>query len=91
MTCSKWTTKDQEAWLEEQNPAFVVANQKWCTVKEFFPVLTNEFRNKWPVSEVTEKEIKHAGSLEKAIRIKKDKYDKVSLTNNVLDKKLTDL
>jgi hypothetical protein len=89
MTRSKWTTKDQEAWLEERKPAFLVANQKRCTAREYFPLVTKEFRDKWPVPPVTEKETADAGSLEMAIRVKKDKYDKVSLTCNGLDEKLT--
>ena len=69
MTHSKWTTKDQEAWLEERKPAFLVANQKKCTAKEYFPLVTKEFREKWPVPLVTEKEVEDAGSLEVATKM----------------------
>jgi hypothetical protein len=81
MTRSKWTTKDQELWLEERKPAFLVANQKKSAAKEYFPLVTKEFRDKWPVPPVTEDEIKDAGSLDMAIRVKKNRYDKVSQYN----------
>lgn len=83
MTRAKWTTKDQEAWLEERKPAFIAANQKKCAAKEYFPLITKEFRDKWPTPPVTPKEIEDAGSLEMATRVKINKYDKVSsLSNN---------
>jgi hypothetical protein len=78
MTRAKWTTKDQEAWLEERKPAFLAANQKKCAAKEYFPLITKEFRKKWPVPSATQNEIEAAGSLESATRGKINKYDRVS-------------
>ena len=37
MTCRKWTTDEQEAWLEQRKPAFLEANQKKTAAKDFFP------------------------------------------------------
>jgi len=80
MTRQKWTTKDQEAWLTKRKPAFLEAKQNKTTAKEFFPLVVQEFRDKWPVPPVTQEEIADAGSLELAIRVKKDIYDKVQLS-----------
>jgi hypothetical protein len=77
MTRQKWATKEQEAWLEERKAAFFSANQKKAAAKEFFPTVLQEFRDKWPVPQVTEEEINKAGSLELATKAQKDKYDKV--------------
>ena len=77
MTCQKWTTEEQEAWLEQRKSAFLEANQKKNAAKDFFPVVTKEFREKWPVPPVTEQEIIDAGSVELATRVKQGKYDKV--------------
>jgi hypothetical protein len=78
MTRQKWTTKDQEAWLTKRKPAFLEAKQNKTTAKEFFPLVVQEFRDKWPVPPVTQEEIADAGSLELAIRVKKDIYDNLS-------------
>lgn len=77
MTRQKWTTKEQEAYLEEHKAAFVVANQNKSVSKEFFPNVVKEFRKWWPVPEVTQHKIADAGSREFAIKVKRDKYDKV--------------
>jgi hypothetical protein len=77
MTRQKWTTEEQEAWLEERKPAFLLANQKKCAARNFYPDLVKEFRNKWPVPPVTQAEIDDAGSVELATRVKRDKYGKV--------------
>jgi hypothetical protein len=77
MPRQKWATKEQEEWLEERNPAFFLANQKKAAAKEFFPLVVQEFRDKWPMPEVTQEEINENGSLELATRVKKIKYDKV--------------
>lgn len=77
MPRQRWATKEQEVWLEERNPAFLLANQKKAAAKDFFPLVVQEFRDKWPVPPVTQEEINAAGSLEVATRGKKNKYDKV--------------
>ena len=77
MTCQKWTTKEQEAWLEERKPAFFLANLRKAAAREFFPSMVQEFRDKWPAPPVTDEEINEAGSLELATKAQKDKYDKV--------------
>jgi hypothetical protein len=77
MTRRKWTTEEQEAWLDLRKAAFLEANQKKNAGKEFFPIVTKEFREKWPVPPVTEQEINDAGSAELAMRAKQGKYDKV--------------
>lgn len=77
MTRRKWTSDEQEAWLEQHKPAFLEANQNKTAAKDFFPVVIEEFRQKWPVPPVTEQEIADAGSVELAKRVKQGKYDKV--------------
>jgi len=77
MTCRKWTTEEQEAWLEQRKAAFLEANQRKTASKEFFPALTKEFHEKLPVPPVTEQEIADAGSVELAMRVRQEKYDKV--------------
>lgn len=77
MTRHKWTTKEQETYLEEHKAAFVVANQNKSASKEFFPNIIKEFRERWPVPEVTQDEIADAGTREFAMKVKRDRYDKV--------------
>jgi hypothetical protein len=77
MTRRKWTTDEQEGWLEQRKPAFLEANQNKTAAKDFFPTVVEEFRQKWPVAPVTEQEIIDAGSVELATREKQNKYDKV--------------
>lgn len=80
MTRHKWTTKEQETWLDERKPAFLVANQSRTAAKDFFPHVVKEFRDKWPVPPPTQEEMGDAGSLEMAERVKKGLYDKVCFT-----------
>jgi predicted metal-dependent hydrolase len=77
MTRQTWTTSEQKEWLEARKEGFLEAKQKDTTSKEFFPVLTKEFREKWPVPPVTNDEISNAGSADLAMKIKRDNYDKV--------------
>jgi hypothetical protein len=79
MTRQKWTTKEQEAWLEERKPAFFLANQRKAAWREFFPQVLQEFRDKWSPPALTQEEINKAGSLELATKVQKEKYDKVYL------------
>jgi len=55
------------------------SKQNETTSKEFFPLVTKEFRDKWPVPPVTENEILDAGSVELAMKVRTDKYDKVPI------------
>jgi hypothetical protein len=93
MTRRKWTTEEQEAWLEQRKSAFLEANQKKTAAKDFFPTVTKEFREKWPLPPVTVEEITDAGSVEFATRVKQRKYDKVYISHSSdTDKEgLTDL
>ena len=77
MTRQKWTSEEQETWLEQLKPAFLKANQKKTAAKDFFPTVIEEFRQKWLVPPVTEEEIADTGSVELATRAKQGKYDKV--------------
>lgn len=82
MTRQKWTSDEQEAWLELQKPAYIEANQKKTAAKDFFPTVTKEFSEKWPMSPVTQQEVDEAGSRERATQVKQAKYDKVSTFYN---------
>ncbi|KIJ91185.1 hypothetical protein K443DRAFT_135548 [Laccaria amethystina LaAM-08-1] len=76
MTRRKWTTDEQEAWLEQRKAAFIEANQKKTAAKDFYPIVTKEFCEKWPMPPVTQQEVDNAGSIELATRVKQGKYDK---------------
>lgn len=78
MTRQKWTTKEQEEWLEERKSAFLEANQQRSAAKDYFPTIVKDFREKWPVMPVTQEEIQKAGSVELAERFKRERYDKVN-------------
>jgi hypothetical protein len=78
MTRRKWTTDEQEAWLEQRKAAFIEANQKKTAAKDFYPIVTKEFCEKWPMPPVTQQEVDNAGSIELATRVKQGKYDKVN-------------
>jgi len=77
MTHRKWTTDEQEAWLEQRKSAYLEANQKKMAAKDFFPPVIEEFCQKWPVPPATPEEIVDAGSIELAMRVKQGKYNKV--------------
>lgn len=77
MTRRKWTTDEQEEWLDERKADFMEANQRKAAAKDFFPTVCRDFRTKWPVPSVTEGEIKEAGSTELATKRKREACDKV--------------
>jgi hypothetical protein len=77
MTRQTWTTVEQRQWLEARKPRFLEAKQNETTSKDFFPAVCKDFREKWPVPQVTDDEISKAGSNELASKIKREKYDKV--------------
>ena len=77
MTCQTWTTPEQKKWLEARKEGFLDAKQKETTSKDFFPVVTKEFCEKWPVPTVTDNEIAKAGTVNLATKIKWENYDKV--------------
>jgi hypothetical protein len=78
MTRIPWTTNDQKEWLESRKAEYLAANLNKTAAKEFFPVVFKNFREKWPVPQVTQEEIDEAdGSIELATKIKREKYDKV--------------
>jgi hypothetical protein len=77
MMCQTWTNPEQKEWLEARKEGFLEAKQKETTSKDFFPVVTKEFREKWPVPPVTNNEIAKAGSVNLAMKTKWENYDKV--------------
>ena len=77
MTRRKWTTDEQEEWLDERKADFMEANQRKAAAKDFFPTVCRDFHTKWPVPSVTEGEIKEAGSTELATKRKREACDKV--------------
>jgi len=77
MTRHPWTTEEQRVWLESRKAAFLKANEKKTAAKEFFPAVFKEYREKWLVPPVTEDEVNQAGSVERATKTKRDKYDQV--------------
>jgi hypothetical protein len=85
MTRQSWTTNVQKEWLEPRKAAFIEAKQKGpAALKDFCQGIYKEFREKWPVSPVTETEIAAASSAEHATRNKRDKYDKVCARNSLI-------
>ena len=81
MTRHAWTTDDQKEWLESQKAAFITAKQKGsAAMKEFYQGVFEKFREKWPVTGVTDDEITTAGTTELAAKIKREKYDKARLS-----------
>lgn len=64
--------------MEQRKAAFIEANQKKTAARDFFPIVTKEFREKWPMSPVTQQEVDDAGTIELATRVKQGKYDKVT-------------
>ena len=77
MTHRKWTTDEQEEWLDERKGTFMEANQRKAAAKDFFPNVCKDFRTKWPLPSVTEGEIKEAGSADLATKRKREAWDKV--------------
>jgi hypothetical protein len=76
MTRHTWTTPAQKEWLEAKKERFLEAKQN-DTTKEFFPAISKEFREKWPVPPVTDTETSKAGSADLAMKIKRENHDKV--------------
>jgi hypothetical protein len=77
MTCQTWTTSEQREWLEAQKGRFLEAKQKDTSSKEFFPAVSKDFREKWPVPPVTNAEISSTGSVDLAMKTKWENYVKV--------------
>lgn len=78
MTRTPWTSDNQRVWLEARKTEFLAANFNKTATKEFFPEVFKQFREKWPVPEVTQEEIEKAdGSMELATKKKRNNYDKV--------------
>ena len=79
MTCKAWTSEAQLAWLQERKGGFLQALQTKMLLKDFFPKILQDFQEKWPVDETTDKEIASAESVERANKLKRNKYDRISL------------
>jgi hypothetical protein len=77
MTRKPWTTKPQEEWLNARTEAFLQANQNKTLSKEFFPLVVKEFRDQWPVLPLTPEETAAEPTLERAMKVKRQKYDQV--------------
>lgn len=86
--CQTWMTAEQKYWLEAWKQWFLKAKQNETTFKEFFPTVTNEFCEKWPMPPVTEDEISSAGSADLVMKTKWDNSNKVH--NYYFKKKETD-
>lgn len=70
MTRRKWTTTNQEEWLNSRLAEFSDA-QASKTTKEFFPAVLKAWRDAWPTPDPTLEEITQAGNQEKATRKKR--------------------
>ena len=79
MTQKAWTTEAQLAWLQERKGGFLEALQSKTLSKDIFPTIVQDFRAQWPVDNATDQEIANTGSVERANKIKHDKYDRVRL------------
>jgi hypothetical protein len=78
MTRPTWTTPEQKVWLEARKAAFIEAKQKGnAALKEYCLEIFKGFREKWPVTPVSDTEIMAAGSVELATKAKREKYDQV--------------
>jgi hypothetical protein len=77
MTRRKWTTPDQEEWLNSRIAGFSDAQVNKTTSKDFFPVVFKEWRKQWPTPDPTPKEITDAGNIEKATLKKKNEEEAV--------------
>lgn len=78
MTRTTWTTLEQKEWLEAHKAAFIEAKQKGNAIlKEYTFEIFKGFREKWPVTPVSDTEIIAAGSVELATKAKREKYDQV--------------
>lgn len=77
MTRRQWTMLEQSDWLKQHLAAFVDSQANKTTVKEFFPQVIKEWRERWPLAEPTPDEISKAKSVEDAIKKKKSKDDEV--------------
>ena len=77
MTRKSWTTNSQEEWLKARIEEFLKAHQKKTISKEFFPVVVKEFRDQWPVPPLTTAETAAEPTVEKAMKVKRQKYDQV--------------
>ena len=75
----RWTSPDQQAWLETLIPAFIEAQQEKGT-KMFFEKTYDMWHETWPTAVPTEGEIRDAeGSAEKALALKRKFDDSVSV------------
>jgi hypothetical protein len=62
----RWTTPDQQQWLEALIPAFVKAQDDKTTTSVFFPETHQAWQKEWPVKKPTPQEIQDAKGDEQA-------------------------
>ena len=75
----RWTTPEQQAWLEALIPAFVQAQQE-KVIGTFLDDTYNKWYEKWPTAAPTEDEIREsAGSAERALACKRKADNNVSI------------
>jgi hypothetical protein len=75
----RWTTPEQQAWLEGHVAAFVQAQQE-KTTGTFFKDTYSQWYKRWPTAAPTEDEIEDVeGNIEKACTCKHKAIDNVSV------------
>jgi hypothetical protein len=77
MTRKSWATSEQREWLEGRKGDFLESKRNETSAKEFFPNVCKDFREIWPVPPVTNAETSKAGSVDLAMKTKRDDYDRV--------------
>jgi hypothetical protein len=80
MTRKQWTTKSQREWLLDRFPQFVQARESGTTAKNFFPKVFTEWRDAFPIDAPTPKELAKAVNMTDAVKKKRAKKYKVSLS-----------
>lgn len=79
MTRRKWTTNEQEEWLQEQTKDFLAADAANNTRQAFYADILSKWLEKWPLPDLSPSEIQNAGREDEAKKEKLKWQDNVSI------------
>lgn len=73
-------TKDQDAFYNEHLPSFVRSFEARKLKDEFWPQVTKEWFDRWPLSAPPDKLVEEEGSVKKATTVLKSRKVEVSIS-----------
>lgn len=75
-----WQTKDQQEFFEEHLALYSSSRDGGKLKEEFWPMITEEFFKRWPLTEPPAELVGETGSIEKAMKAWRDRRIGVSIS-----------